>query len=180
MSSLVSPPNYENERRVSARDYSRQSHRVTTLGTTCARGVYFENIRERERGGESGRCGGKELGGCCWRPMWRVNDRKPAIWTWRLGTAPRTAVTYRQTAGPHRRATPLCYPSFCHCLLLPRHPRWLGYLTLVINRRSSSLPPRYVAGYKLRANKQVYWLWRNISSQEEKKRSVSNKDFCNW
>lgn len=48
----------------------------------------------------------REWGGCCWRPMRRVNDRKPAIWTWRLGTAPRTAVTYRQTAGSHRRSPP--------------------------------------------------------------------------
>lgn len=139
MSSLVSPPNCENERRVSMRDYARQSHRVTTLGATCAPGVYFENIRGRERRG-------REWGGCCWRPMRHVNDRKPAIWTWRLGTAPRTAVTYRQTAGYHRRSPP-SLPRFLSLSPVATPPPRLGYLTLVINCRSStSLAPRYVAG----------------------------------
>jgi len=58
VSSLVSPHNCENERRVSARDYARQNHWVTTLGTTCARGIYFENTRGRERERERERFGG--------------------------------------------------------------------------------------------------------------------------
>lgn len=63
MSSLVSPLNCENERRVSARDYARQSHRVTTLGTTCARGVYFENTRRRDRYGGGEREGEEGVAG---------------------------------------------------------------------------------------------------------------------
>lgn len=39
-----------------------------------------------------------------------VNDRKPAIWTWRLGTASCTTVTYRQTAGAPTTWLLRCYP----------------------------------------------------------------------
>lgn len=107
------------------------------LGRYVYRGVvYFENTRDETRWRKRGRAGGREGEGC-WRPMRRVNDRKPAIWTWRLGTAPRTAVTYRQTARPHRQR-PLHPPAgFCHCLSLLQHSRRLGVTSpLVINGRA--------------------------------------------
>lgn len=119
----------------------------------CTGRIFREHSggREGEREREVRR---REGGGCCWRPMRRVNGRKPAIWTWRLGTALRTAVTYRQTAGSHRRSPPfvtLASVTVSRCCTTP----WLGYPTssLTVARRRAL--PQGMQNL-LRANKHAH------------------------